>query len=163
MAKDKKIKVGEIAPEFHLKDQNGNTVSLLDFLGNHNYVLLYFVSSAEKKRCDRSGCPLKENLDKVKELGVTPIVIDEDPVGEHETFAREHNIDFPILSDPTMNTIQGYGVYEKVNVNGVEKEKVVPTAFLINPKGYIVNVWEPKVIEESIDDIINVIRKLKGI
>lgn len=163
MAKDKHIKVGEVAPEFHLKDQNGKTVSLADFLGDNNYVLLYFVSSAEKERCDRSGCPLKENLDKLKELGVMPVVIDNDPVKEHEFFARDHGIDFPLLSDPTMDTIKGYGVYEKVNISGIEKEKVVPTAFLINPKGYIVNVWEPKIIEESIDDIINVIRKLKGI
>jgi len=163
MAKDKHIKVGEIAPEFHLKDQNGKTVNLSDFLGDNNYVLLYFVSSAEKKRCDRSGCPLKTNLDRVKELGVVPVVIDSDSVGEHEKFSKDHGIDFPLLSDPTMNTIKGYGVYEKVNVNGIEKEKVVSTVFLINPKGHIVNVWEPKVIEESIDDIINVIKKLKGI
>ena len=161
MAKDKRLKVGEIAPEFHLKDQSGKTVSLADFLGQDKYVLLYFVSSAEKKRCDRSGCPLKENLDKVKEIGVIPVVIDEDPVFEHEKFSRAHNIDFPILSDPDMSTIKGYGVFEKVNVNGIEKEKVVSTVFLINPKGYIVEVWEPKVIEESINDIINAVKSVK--
>jgi len=161
MAKDKKLKVGEIAPEFHLKDQNGKTVSLGDFLGQDKYILLYFVSSVEKKRCDRSGCPLKENLDKVREFGVIPVVIDEDPVFEHEKFSRDHNIDFPILSDPDMVTIKGYGVYEKVNVNGIEKEKVIPTVFLINPKGYIIKVWEPKVIEESINDIINAVKSVK--
>jgi peroxiredoxin Q/BCP len=161
MAKDKRRKVGELAPEFHLRDQNDKTVSLSDLLGEDKYVLLYFVSSAEKKRCDRSGCPLKENLDKVKELGVIPVVIDEDPVFEHEKFSRDHGIDFPILSDPDMTTIKGYGVYEKVNVNGIEKEKVVSTVYLINPKGYIIGVWEPKVIEESIDDIINAIKSVK--
>ncbi len=163
MSKDKRKKVGEVAPEFHLFDADNRKVSLMDLLGGNNYVLLYFISTEERSRCDRSGCPLKENLEKLMDLGVTPVVIDPDPVEEHKRFVHDHNIKFPVLSDPTMETIKGYGVYEKVNVNGIEKEKVVSTVFLINPEGRIVAVWEPKVIEESIDDIINVIRKLKGI
>ncbi|WP_456384883.1 peroxiredoxin family protein [Persephonella sp.] len=163
MAKDKLRKVGEIAPEFHLTEADGKKVSLSDLLGEGKYILLYFTSTEEKSRCDRSGCPLKENLDRVMELGVIPVLIDPDPVEEHRRFKRDHGIKFLMLSDPTMSTIKGYGVYEKVNVHGIEKEKVVSTAFLINPEGRIVHVWEPKKIEESIDDIINAIKKLKGI
>ena len=162
MAKNKLRKVGEIAPEFHLYDQDERKVSLSDLLGENKYVLLYFTSTEEKSRCDRSGCPLKENLEKVMEYGVIPVLIDADPVEEHKRFKNEHDIKFLMLSDPTMETIKGYGVYEKVNVHGIEKEKIVSTAFLINPEGRIVHVWEPKKIEDSIDDIIRAIKKLRG-
>ena len=162
MAKNKLRKVGEIAPEFHLFDQDEKKVSLSDLLGENKYILLYFTSTEEKSRCDRSGCPLKENLEKVMEYGVIPVLIDADPVEEHKRFKNDHDIKFLMLSDPTMETIKGYGVYEKVNVHGIEKEKIVSTAFLINPEGRIVHVWEPKKIEDSIDDIISAIKKLKG-
>ncbi|WP_297492607.1 redoxin domain-containing protein [Persephonella sp.] len=162
MAKDKLRKVGEIAPEFHLFDQDDRKVSLSDLLGKNKYILLYFTSTEEKSRCDRSGCPLKENLEKVMEYGVIPVLIDADPVEEHKRFKNKHGIKFLMLSDPTMETIKGYGVYEKVNIHGIEKEKIVSTAFLINPEGRIVHVWEPKKIEDSIDDIISAVKKLKG-
>ncbi len=163
MAKDKRKKVGEVAPEFCLPEADKGKVCLSQLLGEEKYVLLYFIPTEEKKRCDRSGCPLKENLGKVMDLGVIPVVIDKDPIEEHKRFKHEHSINFYILSDPTMETIKGYGVYEKVNVNGIEKEKIVPTVYLLDPKGYIVGVWEPKVIEDSIDDIIKAVKKLKGI
>ncbi|WP_457643453.1 peroxiredoxin family protein [Persephonella sp.] len=163
MAKDKLRKVGEVAPEFHLTEAEGKKISLSDLLGENRYILIYFTSTEEKSRCDRAECPLKENLEKLMEYGVIPVLIDADPVEEHKRFKREHNIKFLMLSDPTMSTIKGYGVYEKVNIHGIEKEKVVSTAFLINPEGRIVHVWEPKKIEESIDDIINAVKKLKGV
>ncbi|WP_457627121.1 peroxiredoxin family protein [Persephonella sp.] len=161
MAKDKLKKVGELAPEFHLYEAEGKKISLSQLLGEGKYILIYFTSTEEKSRCDRSGCPLKENLERIMDLGVIPVLIDPDPVEEHKKFKRDHGIKFLILSDPTLETIKGYGVYEKVNVHGIEKEKIVSTAFLINPDGRIVHVWEPKRIEESIDDIINAIKKLK--
>ncbi len=162
MAKDKRLKIGELAPEFHLYDANNRKVSLSDLLGEDKYILLYFAPTEERKRCDRAECPLKENLEKVMELGVIPVVIDKDPIEEHKRFVQDHNIRFLMLSDPTMETIKGYGVYEKVNINGIEKEKIVSTVYLISPKGRIVGVWEPKVIEDSIDDIIKAIKKLKA-
>ncbi len=163
MAKDKRLKVGEIAPEFCLTEAEGNTVCLGDILRKGKHLLLYFSPTEERKRCDRSSCPLKENLEKVQELGVNVAVIDPDPVEEHKRFKHDHGIDFYLLSDPDMKTIQGYGVYEKVNVDGIEKYKIVSTVFLISPKGKILYVWEPKVIEESIDDIVRVIKGLKTV
>ncbi len=162
MAKDKRRKVGEVAPEFHLYEADGEKVSLSELLGENKYILLYFTSTEEKSRCDRNNCPLKENLEKLMELNVIPVLIDIDSVEEHKRFKHDHKIKFLMLSDPTMETIKGYGVYEKVNVHGIEKEKIVSTAFLINPEGRIVYVWEPKKIEDSIDDIINAVKKLKG-
>ncbi len=161
MAKDKKLKVGEIAPEFCLTEAEGNTICLADLIRDGNYALLYFAPTEERRRCDRSSCPLKENLDKILELGINVAVIDPDPVEEHKRFKREHNIKFYLLSDPEYKVIQGYGVYEKVNVDGIQKYKIVSTVYLINPKGKILYVWEPKVIEDSIEDILKVLKTLK--
>jgi len=162
MAKNKKLKVGEVAPEFCLTEAEGSTVCLTDLIRGDRYALLYFAPTEERKRCDRSFCPLKENLEKVLDLGVNVAVIDPDPIEEHKRFKHRHGIRFYLLSDPDMKTIKGYGVYEKVNMDGLEKYKIVSTVFLISPKGRIVYVREPKVIEDSIDDIIRVISKLRG-
>ncbi|WP_457621491.1 peroxiredoxin family protein [Persephonella sp.] len=163
MAKDKRKKVGEIAPEFCLTEAEGKEVCLRDLLNENKHILIYFSQTEEKRRCDRSECPLKENLEKVMDLGVTVVVIDPDPVEEHKRFKHDHDIKFFMLSDPDMTAIKGYGVYEKVDVHGIEKEKIVSTVFLLDPQGRIVQVWEPKVIEDNIDDIIKTVKKLRGI
>ena len=40
---DPKIKVGDTAPDFKLRDQNGKDVSLSDFRGKKNVVLAFYV------------------------------------------------------------------------------------------------------------------------
>lgn len=40
---DPKIKVGDVAPDFTLSDQNGNKVSLHDFKGKKNVALAFYV------------------------------------------------------------------------------------------------------------------------
>ncbi|WP_457642401.1 peroxiredoxin family protein [Persephonella sp.] len=163
MAKDKRRKIGEIAPEFCLTEADGSTVCLSYLLKEKKHILIYFSQTEEKRRCDRSECPLKENLEKIMDLGVTVLVIDPDPIEEHKRFKHDHNIRFHLLSDPDMKVIKGYGVYEKISVHGIEKEKIVSTVFLLDPEGRIVQVWEPRVIEDNIDDIINTVKKLRGI
>ncbi|WP_456401233.1 peroxiredoxin [Persephonella sp.] len=160
MAKDKSLKIGEVAPEFCLMEADGKEVCLSDLINKGRYIILYFCKTEEKRRCDRSECPLKENLEKLKKYDVAVAVIDPDPIEEHKKFKRDHNIEFLLLSDPEMKVIKGYGVYEKVSIHGIDKYKIVSTVFLLDPNGRIVKVWEPKIIEDSIDDIIYTLEKL---
>jgi peroxiredoxin Q/BCP len=51
--------------------------------------------------------------------------------------------------------------YEKVFVNGIEKEKVIRKGILVDDKGHIIKEWEPLKIEEEIEDVIKV-RSLKS-
>ncbi|WP_028949922.1 peroxiredoxin [Sulfurihydrogenibium subterraneum] len=155
--------MAEIIQNFELLNAEDKKVSLNQLLGNGKPIFIYIYPTDEKFRCNRSECPFKENLEKISSLGVIVVGISEDPVEVHRKFKSDHNITFELLSDPTLTVIKGLGAYEKVNVNGIEKEKIVRTGILVNEKGYIVKIWKPERIEESIDEVLEEIKKLKKI
>lgn len=153
--------MAEIIQNFELLNAEDKKVSLNQLLGEGKPIFIYIYPTDERFRCNRSECPFKENLEKIASLGVIVIGISEDPVEVHRKFKSDHNISFELLSDPTLRVIRGLGAYEKVNVNGIEKEKIIRTGILVNDKGHIVKVWKPEKIEESVDEVIEEIKKLK--
>jgi peroxiredoxin Q/BCP len=153
----------EIIQNFELLNAEDKKVSLNQLLGEGKPIFIYIYPTDEKFRCNRSECPFKDNLEKIASLGVIIIGISEDPVEVHKKFKTDHNITFELLSDPTLKVIKGLGAYEKVNVNGIEKEKIIRTGILVNEKGYIIKIWKPERIEESVEDVIAEIKKLKNI
>jgi peroxiredoxin Q/BCP len=54
---------------------------------------------------------------------VIVIGISQDTVEEHREFKHKYNINFELLSSPTLGTVKGLGAYGKVFVNGIEKRK----------------------------------------
>ncbi|MFN4307855.1 peroxiredoxin [Sulfurihydrogenibium azorense] len=155
--------MAKIIQNFELFNAEEKKVSLNQLLGEGKPIFIYTYPTDEKFRCNRSECPFKENLEKIASLGVIVVGISEDPIEVHRKFKSDYNITFELLSDPTLTVIKGLGAYEKVDVNGIEKEKIIRTGILVDEKGYIVKIWKPERIEESVDEIIEEIKKLKKI
>ncbi|ACD65688.1 MAG TPA: peroxiredoxin [Sulfurihydrogenibium sp.] len=147
---------------FELLNTEDKLVSLNDSLGQGKPIFIYIYPTDEKFKCNRSECPFKENLEKIQKEGVIVIGISQDTVEEHREFKHKYNINFELLSDPTLGTVKGLGAYEKVFVNGIEKEKVIRKGILVDDKGHIIKEWEPLKIEEETEDVIKVIRSLKS-
>jgi peroxiredoxin Q/BCP len=147
---------------FELLNTEDKRVSLNNLLGQGEPIFIYIYPTDEKFKCNRSECPFKENLEKIQKEGVIVIGISQDTVEIHREFKHNHNINFELLSDPTLETIKGLGAYKKVFVNGIEKEKVIRKGILIDDKGHIIKEWEPLKIEEEIEDVIKVVRSLKS-
>ncbi|WP_297887687.1 redoxin domain-containing protein [Sulfurihydrogenibium sp.] len=155
--------MAEVIQNFELLNAEDKKVSLNQLLGQGKPIFIYIYPTDEKFRCNRSECPFKENLEKIASMDVIVIGISEDPVEIHRKFKTDHNITFELLSDPTLKVIKGLGAYEKVNVNGIEKEKIIRTGILTDDKGYIIKVWKPERIEESVDEVIEEIKKFKKV
>jgi len=93
---------------------------------------------------------------------VIVIGISQDTVEEHREFKHKYNINFELLSDPTLETIKGLGAYGKVFVDGIEKEKVIGKGILVDDEGHILKELEPLKIKEEVEDVIKVVRSLKS-
>jgi peroxiredoxin Q/BCP len=104
-----------------LNTEDKPPVSLNDLLGQGKPIFIYFYPTDEKFKCNRSECPFKENLEEIQREGVIEIGISQDAVEEHREFKHKYNINFELLSEPTLGTIRGLGAYEEVFVNGIEK------------------------------------------
>lgn len=132
------LEAGMKAPDFTLKDKEGNTVSLSDFLGKR--VILYFYPKDNTPGCTRQACAFAAVYEDLKRKDVTVIGISKDSVSSHQKFAEKHQLPFILLSDPELQAIQAYGVWQEKKLYGKVSMGVVRTTFVIDASGNIEKV-----------------------
>ena len=136
------LETGMKAPEFTLPDKDGNPVSLSDFLGKK--VVLYFYPKDNTPGCPRQACAFAAAYEGFKANNVAVIGISKDSVASHQKFAAKYDLPFILLSDPDLQAIQAYGVWQEKKLYGKVSMGVVRTTYLIDEKGNIEKVM-PKV------------------
>ncbi|WP_125114617.1 thioredoxin-dependent thiol peroxidase [Agathobaculum sp. Marseille-P7918] len=136
------LEVGMKAPAFTLPDKEGNLVSLSDFLGRK--VVLYFYPRDNTPGCTRQACAFAQNYSAFEAKNVAVIGISKDSVASHLKFAQKHELPFILLSDPELQAIQAYDVWQEKKLYGKVSMGVVRTTYLINEEGVIEKVM-PKV------------------
>lgn len=136
------LEIGMKAPEFTLSDKDGNTVSLSDFLGRK--IVVYFYPKDNTPGCTRQACAFAAAYEGFKSRDVVVIGISKDSVASHLKFAQKHNLPFILLSDPELQAIQAYGVWQEKKLYGKVSMGVVRSTFIIDEHGIIEKVM-PKV------------------
>lgn len=136
------LEIGMKAPEFTLSDKDGNAVSLSDFLGRK--VVVYFYPKDNTPGCTRQACAFAAAYEGFKSRDVVVIGISKDSVASHLKFAQKHNLPFILLSDPELQAIQAYGVWQEKKLYGKVSMGVVRSTFIIDEQGMIEKVM-PKV------------------
>ena len=130
------------APDFTLLDKNGAQVRLSDFLGKK--IVLYFYPKDNTPGCTRKACAFAAAYEGFKDRDVVVIGISKDSVASHLKFAEKHNLPFILLSDPELQAIQAYGVWQEKKLYGKVSMSVVRTTYIIDEQGNIEMVM-PKV------------------
>lgn len=134
------LKIGEKAPAFTLSDKDGNKVALSDFLGKK--VVLYFYPKDNTPGCTRQACAFAAAYEGFKQKNVEVIGISKDSVASHVKFAEKHGLPFILLSDPELEAIKAYGVWQEKKLCGKVSMGVVRTTFIIDENGNIEKVME---------------------
>lgn len=133
---------GMQAPEFTLADKEGKLVSLSDFLGKK--VVLYFYPKDNTPGCTRQACVFATAYSEFERKNAVVIGVSKDSISSHEKFAGKYNLLFILLSDPELQAIQAYGVWQEKKLYGKTSMGVVRTTFLIDEQGKILKIM-PKV------------------
>ena len=136
------LEIGMKAPEFALSDKDGNLVRLSDFAGRK--VVLYFYPKDNTPGCTRQACAFAAAYEGFRTRDVVVIGISKDSAASHEKFARKYDLPFILLSDPELEAIQAYGVWQEKKLYGKVSMGVVRTTFVIDETGCIEKVM-PKV------------------
>ena len=105
------LEVGTKAPDFTLEDSGGNKVSLEDFKGKK--VVLYFYPRDNTPGCNRQALAFKNLYEEFKAKDVVVIGISKDSAASHFKFAQKNGLPFILLSDPEIEVIQKYGVWQE--------------------------------------------------
>ena len=136
------LEVGMKAPLFMLPDKNGNLVSLSDFLGKK--VVLYFYPKDNTPGCTRQACAFGVSYEAFQAKNTVVIGISKDSAASHLRFAEKYHLPFILLSDPELQAIQAYGVWQEKKLYGKVSMGVVRSTYLIDERGMIEKVM-PKV------------------
>ncbi len=132
---------GTLAPPFTLKDHLGNIVSLEQFRGKHEVVLIFYPGDLTPG-CTKQLCTVRDDYSKYKEKGV--MVYGVNPAGKesHTKFAQKHAFPFPLLID------EGSVVAEAYDCKGMIATK--RTVYVVDKNGVIAFAREGKPSTEEI-------------
>jgi thioredoxin-dependent peroxiredoxin len=134
------LKEGDKAPDFTTKDQDGNTVSLKDFLGKK--VILYFYPEDDTPTCTIEACNLRDNYDDLKKAGFVILGVSPDDTKKHKKFEQKFDLPFTLLEDPEKKIIDKYGVWGEKNLYGRKYMGLFRTTFLIDESGIIFKIFK---------------------
>lgn len=146
-----KPQIGDMAPEFELKDSNGNLIRLKDFRGNQS-VVVYFYPKDDTPGCTAQACSFRDSYDDFVDAGSEVLGISSDGSSSHKGFAGKHKLQFILLSDPTGDVRKSYGAYD---LFGMMPGRVT---FVIDKEGKIIHKFDSQLkptkhIEEALNKL----------
>ncbi|MHB1594791.1 MAG: peroxiredoxin [Streptosporangiaceae bacterium] len=108
------VEIGDIAPDFELKDQHGTPVRLSDLRGKKNVVLVFY-PLAFSGVCSGELCELRDTFPEAEREDVALLTVSVDSVFAHKTWADAEGYKFGLLSDfwPHGEVARSYGVFDE--------------------------------------------------
>jgi thioredoxin-dependent peroxiredoxin len=150
--------VGSKAPQFTLQSQDGETVSLKDYLGKK--VVLYFYPKDDTPGCTKEACSFTDNFAKFKKLGAVVLGVSADTVDSHKKFEKKYNLGITLLSDPKKEVINKYGVWKEKNMYGKKSMGIERTTFLIDEEGKIARAFPRVKVDGHTDKVLEELNKI---
>lgn len=108
------VEVGDVAPDFTLRDQNNEEVTLSELRGRRNVVLLFYPLTFTGV-CQGELCAVRDDLSTFQNDDVQVLAVSVDSPYAHKVWADQQGFDFPLLSDfwPHGAVAREYGVFDE--------------------------------------------------
>jgi len=158
--KTKELQIGDRAPDFTLKNQSEEDVSLSEYAGS--WLVLYFYP-----KDNTSGCTLEAKeftclVDDFSDLNAMVIGVSKDSIKSHNNFIEKHDLDIELLSDPEHEVMEKYGVWQMKKLYGREFMGVVRSTFLISPEREIAHVWYKVKAKGHAEKVLETLKELQA-
>jgi peroxiredoxin Q/BCP len=130
-----RLEAGQPAPDFSLQDSTGAPVSLGDFRGKN--VVLYFYPAAMTPGCTTEACDFRDNLNSLAAAGYQVLGVSKDDPATNAEFARQENLNFPLLSDEDLSVHRAYGAWGEKSMYGKTVTGVIRSTFVLDGDGKV--------------------------
>ena len=139
--------VGENAPDFTLKTNEGKSASLRDYRGH--WVVLYFYPKDFTSGCTVEAHNFQRDISKYQNMKAVILGVSVDSAESHKEFCAKEGLSFTLLSDPDAVVSLKYGSVQEYNGMKLSARNT----FLIDPQGKIVKTFvgvKPAVHSEEV-------------
>ena len=158
------VKIGNLAPAFSLKNQNGESVNLKDFKGSKN-VVLYFYPRAKTPGCTVQACGIRDTKKAFDKLDTVVLGVSPDSVAKLKKFdenpkKEESPLNFTLLSDEDHSIADKYGAWGPKKFMGKEFDGILRSTFIIGKDGRLKHIMAKVNTKTHHDDVLALIKEL---
>jgi len=146
------IKEGDAAPNFTVKDENGEEVKLSDFRGQK--VVLYFYPKDDTPGCTKEACSFRDNFSTLSDGNIKILGVSADNEKSHRKFIAKYDLPFTLLADTDHAIADAYGSYGEKQFMGKTYMGVLRKTFLIDEDGKIKKIFDKVKVEEHADEVL---------
>ncbi len=132
------MNIGDHIPEILGIGPDGKKVKSSDYAGKP--LVIYFYPKDNTPGCTAEACSLRDYNAEIQAKGYEIIGISKDSTASHEKFANKYSLPFTLLSDPTTEVNQAFGVWQKKKMAGREYMGTVRTTFLTDSDHRITHI-----------------------
>lgn len=140
------LSVDSQAPDFSLKDQFGNEVSLSSVKGT--WAVIYFYPKDDTPGCTKEACNFRDNYGAIAATGAKVLGVSADSAASHQKFAQKYELPFTLLVDEGNQMARSFGAWGPKSMYGKTYEGIIRSTYVLNPEGRVARVW-PKVKPDS--------------
>ena len=133
------LQEGQKAPLFTGTDQDGNKISLKNFIGKK--LVIYFYPKDDTPGCTAQACNLRDNYGLLKKHGFEIIGISPDEVKSHKKFEEKYDLPFTLIADSKQVILNKYGVWKQKKMFNNVYMGVHRTTFVLDEKGKILKIF----------------------
>ena len=148
---------GEPAPDFELRDQDGQLHSIEDYRGQ--WVALYFYPKDDTPGCTTEACEFRDNIFAFRDANCQILGVSLDDQESHKEFAEKYDLPFPLLADTEGSTADAYGVKSRMLGLTLAKRQT----FLIDPEGNVAVHYEKVDPDSHSQEVLADLEKLQAI
>jgi len=152
------LEVGDRAPAFKLKNQDGEIISLSDLKGKP--VVLYFYPKDDTSGCTKEACNFRDEFPKFGKLNAEIIGISADSVDSHKKFADKYKLPFNLLADEKKEIVEKYGVWKEKNMYGRKYMGIERTTFIIDANGKISKIFPKVKVDGHNQEVMDALKEL---
>ncbi|MEO1031038.1 MAG: thioredoxin-dependent thiol peroxidase [Bacteroidota bacterium] len=132
------LKIGDNAPDFSAKDEQGHTISLSDYKGKK--LVVFFYPKASTPGCTAEACNLNDNYERFQAQGYEILGVSADSAKRQSNFKNKYGFQYPLLADEDKAVIEAFGVWGPKKFMGKEYDGIHRTTFVIDENGVLEDV-----------------------
>jgi peroxiredoxin Q/BCP len=129
------VREGDLAPDFSLRSDAGETVTLSRLRGRP--VVLYFYPKDDTPGCTTQACSFRDAYGKFEDRGAVVLGVSPDTEASHAGFKAKHGLPFTLLADPDHEVAERYGVWVEKNLYGKKSMGIKRSTFVIEENGKV--------------------------
>jgi peroxiredoxin Q/BCP len=153
-------KVGELAPEFELRDDTGTAHRVSDRHGH--FTVVYFYPADDTPGCTKEACSFRDNDAPFKAADTEVWGLSPQGPASKAAFRAKYGLPFTLLADEDHAVAERYGAWGEKTNYGKTYMGIIRSSFLVGPDGRVAHVWPKVKPEDHAVEVLAALTALRG-